>query len=43
MAVETGIGPGDLLDTDPLVFAEILEILQDRHKQAERANRKAGR
>jgi hypothetical protein len=32
VAVATGISPNDLLDCDPEVFAEIIEILNDRSK-----------
>lgn len=43
MAVETGISPNDLLESDPVIFGEVLAVLQDRQEQVERARRKAGR
>lgn len=32
ISVATGIGPNDLLDCDPEVFAEIVHLLNERSK-----------
>lgn len=34
MAVETGIGPDELLDMDPLMFHALVEVLNQRAKRA---------
>jgi len=33
MAVLTGISPNDLLDTDPDIFAEMVEVVNKRHEK----------
>jgi hypothetical protein len=37
MSVATGIAPNDLLDAPPEVFRAMVKVLQDRHKESQKA------
>ena len=40
LAVETGIAPQALLDLDSVMLANILQVLKDRAKEMQSANRR---
>jgi hypothetical protein len=40
LAVETGIAPQALLDLDSVMLANILQVLKDRAKEMQGANRR---
>ena len=40
LAVETGIAPQYLLDLDSAMFANVLQVLKDRAKEMQSANRR---
>ena len=40
LAVETGIAPQVLLDLDSIMLANILQVLKDRAKEMQSANRR---
>ena len=42
VAIETGIPPQYLLDLDPTMFRNLLQVLTDRAKEAQNASRAKG-
>jgi hypothetical protein len=42
MAIETGIPPQYLLDLDPAMFRNLLQVFNDRAKEAQNASRAKG-
>jgi hypothetical protein len=43
LAIETGIPPQYLLDLDPAMFRNLLQVLTDKAKEAQNASRAKGR
>lgn len=43
IAVETGIAPQLLLDLDSTMFANVIQVLNDRAKEVQNASRRAKR
>ena len=43
IAVETGIAPQLLLDLDSTMFANVIQVLNDRAKELENASRRSKR